>query len=167
MNKLSLVFLFSLLAGVFIQLGAQLFAILVIVSTLVESPPESFALIRGDFAYDSSKFWDVYPTISGSLFLIAIAFNWKTRFRKWILLSFGMYIIGALFAVFVLEPTHAEVIGMVLNEPGSVTLQEQALLWYRLDWILCLLTFITGLLLVVPLFKQSNLSPLKTIQDLR
>jgi hypothetical protein len=157
MKKLSLVFLLSLIGAVFIQFGAQLFAIIVIVSTLVESPPESFALIRGDFAYDSSKFWDVYPNISGGLFILAIVFNWKTQFRKWILISFGMYIIGALFAIFVLEPTHAEVVRIVLNETKSNRLQDDALLWYRLDWILCILTFVTGIVLLVPIFKQLQL----------
>jgi hypothetical protein len=157
MNKLSLVFLLSLIVVVFIQLGAQLFAIIVIVSTLVESPPESFALIRGDFAYDSSNFWDIYPNISGSLFIIAIVFNWKTQFKKWILISFGIYIIGALFAIFVLEPTHAEVIRIVLNETESNNLQNEALLWYRLDWILCILTFVTGIILLVPISKQLQL----------
>lgn len=165
MNKLSLVFLLFLIAAVFIQMGAQLFAITVIVSTMVESPPESFALIQGEFAYDSSKFWDIYPTILGSLFIIAIVFSWKTQFKKWILISFGIYIISALFAIFVLGPTHAEVLSMVLNETESNNLQNEALLWYRLDWILCILTFVTGIILLVPLFKQLlQKSPKKVLQ---
>jgi hypothetical protein len=158
MNKLSVTSLLTLIVAVFIQFGAQLFAIVVIVSTLVKSPPESFALIRGDYAYDSSKFWEIYPNISGTLFIIAIILNWKTQFRKWILISFGMYILGALFAIFVLEPTHAEVLRLLSNESASQDLKNQASLWYRLDWILCSLTFITGFILLVPVYKNLHRS---------
>lgn len=154
MNKIAFVAILSLLCAVFVQAGAQLFAIMVVVSTLVESPPESFAMIRGDFAYDSSKFWDVYPNISGGLFLLAIVLNWKTEFRKWISVSFAVYILGALFAIFVLEPTHEELIRSVANATEWSNLQDKAFSWYRLDWVLCILTFITGVILLIPIFKK-------------
>jgi len=61
MKKLSAFLFLSLLSLLLIQSGAQLFAIIVAVSTLIESPPESLAMIQGDFPYDSSIFWDVFP----------------------------------------------------------------------------------------------------------
>ena len=100
-NKVPIFVFLSLLVLLLMQLGASLFAITVAVSTLIESPPESLAMTQGDFPYDSSIFWDVYPNILGTVFLIALILNWRTRFKKWILISFGLYIAMALFAIFI------------------------------------------------------------------
>ena len=156
MNKISISLLLFLLSLLLIQLGAQLFAITVAVTTLIESPPESFAMIQGDFPYDSSTFWNVFPNILGSIFLITIIFNWKTKFKKWILISFGIYVLSAIFAIFIVEPAQANVLNFSIDGTGSRDLKNDALTWYRYDWILFSLTLITSVTLLIPIFKQLN-----------
>ena len=154
MNKISVFLLLSLLSLLLIQLGAQLFAITVAVTTLIESPPESFAMIQGDFPYDSSTFWNVFPNILGSIFLIAIIFNWRTKFKKWILISFGLYVLSAIFAIFILEPAQANVLNHSINGTELQDLKSDTLTWYRFDWILFFLTLITSIALIIPIFKH-------------
>ena len=156
MNKISVLLLLSLLSLLLIQLGAQLFAITVAVTTLIESPPESFAMIQGDFPYDSSTFWNVYPNIIGSFFLITIIFNWRTKFKKWILISFGLYVLSAIFAIFVLDPAQANVLNQSIDGTQLQDLKNDALTWYRYDWILFLLTLTTSITLIIPIFKHLN-----------
>lgn len=156
MNKLSVFFLLSLLSLLLIQLGAQLFAITVAVTTLIESPPESFNMIEGDFPYDSSTFWNVFPNILGSIFLITIIFNWRTKFKKWTLISFGLYVLSAIFAIFVLEPAQANVLNQNIDGTQLQDLKNDALTWYRYDWILFFLTLITAITLIIPIFKNLN-----------
>ena len=154
MNKISVLLLLSLLSLLLIQLGAQFFAITVVVSTLIESPPESFAMMQGDFPYDSSIFWDFFPNLLGSVFLVTIIFNWRTKFKKWILISFGLYVLSAIFAILVVEPAQSNVLNFSINEIGTNDLHNDALIWYRYDWILCLLTLITAVTLLIPIFKN-------------
>lgn len=87
--------LMALIIGCFLQLGAQLFAISVLVSTIAEAPPRSFAILEGPYRYDSSAFWDVVPMITGILFLVAIIANW-TSSRRWLLVSaFALFVLAA------------------------------------------------------------------------
>lgn len=154
MNKISVLLLLSLLSLLLIQLGAQLFAITVAVTTLIDSPPESFSMIQGDFPYDSSTFWDVFPNILGCIFLITIIFNWRTKFKKWILISFGLYVLSAIFAIFILDPAQANVLNQSIDGTQSQDLKNDALTWYRYDWILFSITLITTVSLLVPIFKH-------------
>jgi len=50
--------LMALITSCFMQIGAQLFAISVMVSTIAEAPPRSFAILEGQYRYDSSPFWE-------------------------------------------------------------------------------------------------------------
>jgi hypothetical protein len=72
----------ALVASCFIQIGAQLFALVVIVGTVAEAPPRSFAMFGGEYGYDSSGFWNTVPMITSVLFLVALIANWKTRRRR-------------------------------------------------------------------------------------
>ena len=48
--------LMALVASCFIQIGAQLFALVVVASTVSEAPPRSFAMFQGEYGYNSSAF---------------------------------------------------------------------------------------------------------------
>ena len=149
MNSISKFLLLALLCFLFMQLGASLFSITMIVSTLTEAPPESLAMIRGDFPYDGSAFWDIFPSVLGSLFLITLVFNWRTTFKKWVIISLGLYMLSAVFAIFVFEPAQSNFL--------SSGLQEAGLLYHRYDWILFSLTLLSAIALIVPIFKQLDI----------
>ena len=66
MKELNLpnVTLIASVAGCFMQIGAQLFALVVIASTIAEAPPRSFAMFQGEYGYISSAFWSLIPPIT-------------------------------------------------------------------------------------------------------
>lgn len=144
--------LLLLLAGIFTQIGAQLFAILVVVNTLVTNPPSSFEMLRGDYPYDSSIFWDTIPNLTTILFIVALVGNWKTNARKWIITSLTIFIIAAVFALGIVEPKFTSLIS---NE-HSDNLANLTSNWYRLDWVLWFLTFISGVILFKPTLERMN-----------
>lgn len=154
MKKISVFVFLALIGLLLMQLGASLISITIAVSTIVESPPESLAMTQGDFPYDSSIFWDVYPNILGSVFLIALILNWRTKFKKWILISFGLYIVMALFAIFIFEPAQADVLNY--NGTASQDLKHDAAMWYMYDWILFSIASAAAIALLIPVFKQLN-----------
>lgn len=148
-SKISILALF---AGIYIQIGAQLFALLAIVQTLVKDPPKSFQMLVGDYGYDSSIFWDTIPNLTTLLFVIALIAGWKTQARKWIIISFSIFIVAGVFAIVVVEPKFAELI----SDESSVNLNELTSSWYQLDWMLWFLTLLSGLILIKPIYERLN-----------
>ena len=108
----------ALVASCFMQIGAQLFALSVVASTVSAAPPRSFAMLQGEYGYDSSAFWSTLPTITSVLFLIALIANWKTTRRKLLLLALSLFITGGLAAGLYLEPVFDEMKAMA---PTSIT----------------------------------------------
>src|SRR5688572_15348425 len=77
MGQLRNISLMSLTMCAIIQTGAQLFALSIIARTVSKAPPRSFAILTGEYAYDSRPFSDIVPMITLFLFLTALAANWK------------------------------------------------------------------------------------------
>ncbi|HOX81532.1 MAG TPA: hypothetical protein PLJ60_05085 [Chryseolinea sp.] len=148
-SKISLLAIFATL---FVQIGAQLFAMLTIVQTLVKNPPKSFQMVKGDYGYDSSIFWNTIPNLTTLLFVIALIACWKTKARKWIIISFSIFICAGVLAMVVVEPKFAE---LITNE-SSTTLNEMTSTRYRLDWTLWFLTLLSGLVLTKPIYDRLN-----------
>jgi len=96
--------LMALVASCFIQIGAQLFALSVVASTVAEAPPRSFAMLEGEYGYNSTTFWDIVPTITFVLLLIALVTNWKNQRRKLLLVAFTMFVCSGSAGRFFLEP---------------------------------------------------------------
>lgn len=144
----------SLIAAVvscLIQVGAQLFAVVVVVGTVTEAPPSSLAMLAGEYGYDSGPFWDVVPMVTSVFLLAALATNWKTPRRRLLLGAVVAFIVAGLFAAFVMEPVQAEVVSAGYSDAVDEGLRARAAWWHTLDWIAWALALVTGLLLSVAL----------------
>jgi hypothetical protein len=137
--------------GSLLQAGAQLFAVAVVVGTVTEAPPRSLALYSGEYGYDSGPFWEIMPTITLVLLLIALAANWKTPRRRLVISAVGAFVIAGLFAVFVTGPLQAEIISAGFADSVDPALAVRAARWYVLDWVSWALTLVPGVLLVIAL----------------
>jgi hypothetical protein len=145
--------LIALTASCFIQTGAQLFAVSMIASTLSEAPPRSFAMLQGEYGYNSSSFWEIVPSITFFMFIIALITNWKTQRRKLILFALALFVIGGIVAGFILDPIFADMIKRGYNDHIDPALQFQAQRWYIFDWMVWALSLFAGLILLVALTR--------------
>ena len=144
----------SLIAAVvscLIQVGAQLFAIVVVVATITEAPPRSLAMLAGEYGYDSGPFWDVVPMVTFVLLLFALATNWKTPRRGLLLGAAVTFVVAGLFAGFVMGPVQADVVSAGYSDAVDEGLRARAAWWHTLDWISWALGLVVGLLLSVAL----------------
>ena len=147
--------LLALIVSCFLQLGAQLFAISVVVSTITQAPPRSFAILEGEYRYDSSAFWDVVPMITGLLFLIAVAANW-TSSRRWLLVAaFALFVLAGLLAGVFLEPEFARLTANGYIDAVDSALQSRAARWYALDWGVWAVGLSAGLLLLIAMLRPA------------
>ena len=140
--------------GALLQAGAQLFAIAVIVGTVTEAPPRSLAMYAGEYGYDSGPFWEVMPTITLGLLLIALVGNWRTPRRRLLLAAVALFIAAGLFTVFVMGPTQAAVVGAGYSDAVDEALRVRAAHWHMLDWVSWALTLSVGVALAASLAVQ-------------
>jgi len=155
MKELSLrnITMMALVASCFIQIGAQLFALVVVASTVSAAPPRSFAMLQGEYGYNSSSFWNTVPTITSVLFLIALVANWNTSRRKLLLLALSLFVAGGLVAGLFLEPVFYEMKTMGFRDEVDPVLQSRAATWYTLDWAVWGMALVAGLTLLFALIR--------------
>jgi hypothetical protein len=140
-------------ASCFTQIGAQLFAISVIVHTVAQAPPRSFAIFEGAYGYDSTGFWNTLPPITALLLVIALVTNWKTQRRNLLLIAMAVFVLGGVVAGVFLEPTFAEMIAVGYRDAVDPSLQRRAANWYALDWAVWIFSLVAGGALLTALVR--------------
>ena len=152
-------------ASCLLQVGAQLFAVSIIASTLSEAPPRSLFILQGEYSYNSSSFWNIVPSITFLLFIIALITNWKTQRQKLILCALALFIIAGLVAGFLLEPFFADIIKIGYSDRVDTALQAQARRWYIFDWMVWILGLVSGLILLLSLTRPLKILTNTTSKD--
>jgi len=145
--------LITSVAGCFIQIGAQLYALVVLAGTIAAAPPRSFAIFQGEYGYDSSAFWDTSPPIVFALFIIALVANWKTQRRNLMLFALTIFVVQALLMMFLVEPDFTEMKAMGFRDEVDPVLQSRAARWYALDWLGWAIGAIGGVALLLALIR--------------
>jgi hypothetical protein len=155
MNELNIrnLTLMALVASCFMQIGAQLFALVVVASTVAAAPPSSFAIFAGEYGYDSSAFWNTVPMITAVLFIIALVANWKTQRRKLLLFALTMFLIAGVVAGVFLEPMFDELKAVGFGNEIDPVLQSKAATWYALDWFVWAIGASAGVALLLALIR--------------
>jgi hypothetical protein len=137
--------------GALLQAGAQLFAVAVVVRTVTEAPPRSLAMYAGEYGYDSGPFWEVMPTVTLGLLLIALVGNWRTPRRRFLLAAVALFITAGLFTVVVMGPAQEAVVGTGYSDGVDEALRVKAAHWRMLDWASWALTLSVGVVLAAAL----------------
>ena len=145
--------LMALVAFCLMQIGAQLYALSVVASTVSAAPPRSFAMLQGEYGYNSSAFWSTVPPITFVLFVIALIANWKTSRRKLLLLALTLFVVGGLVAGLYLEPIFDEMKAVGFRDQVDPVLQSRAARWYALDWTVWGLGAVAGGILLLALIR--------------
>ncbi len=143
----------ALVSSCLVQIGAQLFALVVVASTVSAAPPRSLAILTGSYPYDSSSFWNVVPVITALLFVIALIVNWKTPRRNLILIAFALFIVAGLAAGLYLEPLFDEIKAVGFRDEVDPELQRRAATWYAFDWGVWLVGASAGVALLLALIR--------------
>ena len=145
--------LMVLIVSCFVQIGAQLFAFSVVASTIAEAPPRSFAILEGQYRYDSSWFWETVPPITGLLFILGLVANWKTPRRLLLIVSFALFVIGGVVAGMFVEPQFAAIKAAGYADKVDPALQSQAASWLAYDWALWGISLTAGIALLLALAR--------------
>jgi hypothetical protein len=145
--------LMALVASWFIQIGGQVFALIAVDGALAAAPPRSFAVLQGEYRYDSSAFWSTVPPLTSVLLIIALVTNWKTVRRKLLLLALTLFLVIGLVSMLYLEPTFDEIKAIGFRDEVDPALQSRAATWYATDWAVWGLAFVGGVVLLLALIR--------------
>ncbi|HKP70583.1 MAG TPA: hypothetical protein VJV05_14950 [Pyrinomonadaceae bacterium] len=158
MKELNLrnVTIMAAVAMCFIQIGAQLFALTVVASTVSAAPPRSFAILEGEYRYDSGAFWSIIPPFTFLLLIVALLANWKTARRNLILFAVAIFIVAGLAAGLYLEPVFDEMKAIGFLNEIDPALQSRARTWYILDWAVWSLGALAGVALILALIRPAS-----------
>jgi hypothetical protein len=146
--------LMALTISCFVQIGAQLFALWVVASTIAEAPPRSFAILEGQYRYDSSPFWETVPPITGLLFIVGLIANWNTPRRTLLIASFALFLIAGLLAGVLLEPEFATIAASGYSDKVDPALQSRAGRWLAYDWAVWGISLAAGIALLLALARS-------------
>ena len=141
--------LIALTTSCLLQIGAQMFALSVVASTIIQAPPRSFAILNGEYGYNSSAFWNIMPMVTLVLFIVALVLNWRNQRRKYIFTALLLFIGSGLIAGIFLEPVFADLIKGGYSDHIDPILQKQAKNWYFLDWTVWALGLLASLILLI------------------
>ena len=142
-------------ASCLVQAGAQLFAILVTVRTLIADPPRSFAMLQGAHGYDSSIYWNTVPMITLVTLLLALVANWKSTRRGLLLLALALFVVGSVIAGVVVEPGFGKLLAVGYSDAVDPALKSQAATLYLYDWVLWLVSLAAGISLLSALARPA------------
>jgi hypothetical protein len=148
--------LMALTVSCFLQVGAQLFAISMVASTVVAAPPRSFAILQGEYRYDSSAFWGTVPPMTGLLYIAALVANWKTPRRTLLLASLALFLIAGLLAGMLVEPEFAAITATPYSDTVNPALQRRAATWLAYDWAVWGLALAAAIALLLALVGPAS-----------
>lgn len=148
--------LIALAVSYFIQVGAGVFALAVVGRVVSAAPPRSLAMLEGAYRYDSSAFWQITPAITGTLFLLSIAANWKSRRRTLVLGAFAAFVLSGVVTGVALSPLFADVAAVGYGDSVDPELQRRAAIWYASDWGVRCFDAMAGVALLIALTRPMN-----------
>lgn len=147
-------FLFAATIFHFILVGATLFGNIVIVPVVLSAPPESLAIFQGQYAYDSTVFWQPVNMIALGLLLVALIANWRTSRRNlmigWLVGSVAVSIWSLMF----IFPEYVDIVSSPFEITVDSDLVERGARWQIVSNIRLLAFTLIGLLPLQALAKQ-------------
>lgn len=146
--------LVCLVAGLFVQIGAQMFAISVLVTMASSAPPHSLQIHQGEYPYDSSGFWNVVPTITALLFLWAVWANWRSPERRGILLALALFIASGMCQILLAQPQFQALADAPFSKTVNTDLATLGGQWLAFDLASWLLLTVAGVIAAYTLWKR-------------
>jgi len=123
---------FLLILGIiahFVLIGADIFGQIVISPVVLSAPPASLAIFQGEYAYNSTVFWQPANMVALALLIVALIANWNTPRRA---LLVGWFVGSVAITVISLGFIFPEY-GAIVSTPFD-SLVDPALVQRGADW---------------------------------
>ncbi|WP_209857962.1 transposase [Chitinophaga sp. OAE865] len=130
------IWLFFATALYFVMNGAQLWETALMVPAWTAAPPESLFFFKGPHGLDFKYFWMIVHSVHDLVLILAIAFNWRLRKRRNIMLMlFAVHIAMRVWTLTYFAPTLMSFMALDVQPGTDVALLEKATTWKLLNYL--------------------------------
>lgn len=119
-------------------------------------PPRSLAMFQGEYAIQPASFWRLVHPVTLLLLLAALALNWRTGRKKYILLTLGAYALALVATFIYYVPELTRIIGTPYAATVDADLQHSAGLWITLSLVRLTVIFASAIVLLFGLTKPDR-----------
>lgn len=139
-----------------IVIGGAAYEHLAVVPKWTAAVPASLSMFQGEYGLAAGKFWRLIHPITLVLLVGALAFNWKTERRKFVLITIGGYILVMVVTTLFFVPELFALTQTAYSATVDPELTKRAKLWEALSiGRLCFL-LILALVLLFGLSKSEE-----------
>ena len=130
------IWLFFATALYFVMNGAQLWETALMVPAWTAAPPESLFFFKGPYGLDFKYFWMIVHSVHEVVLLLAIAFNWRLRSRRNIMLIlFVIHVAMRVWTLTYFAPTLMGFMALEIRPGTDAALLEKATTWKLLNYL--------------------------------
>lgn len=126
-----------------IVIGGAVYEHIAVVPRWSEAPPSSLAMFQGSYGLNPAPFWQFIHPVTLLFFIAALIGNWKTQRRKFILISFGGYMLILIVTAIYFVPELMSITTTPFSDIADPGLTKRAGRWETLS--LVRLSFLLGL----------------------
>ena len=136
-----------------ILLGGGNYEHLNVTMVAASAPPKSLAMLQGQYGFTPKYFWMVFRPITEVLFLLAIAFNWKTTSsrKRLLLTAFGIDVLLTVVTFTYFAPETGVIAKAAFTDTVDPVLQGIARRWQNLNFLRLVGFYVASVLLLLGL----------------
>lgn len=114
-------------------IGGSIYEHLAVVPQWSKSPPGSLTMFQGDYGLNAGKFWQIIHPLTLVLWIASLIANWKTKRRKYISISLGVYVVILIITANYFVPELLSIITTKFEATVNPELVSRAKLWEKLS----------------------------------
>jgi|SRR6056297_274886 len=140
----------------FVLVGADIFGQIVISPVVLSAPPESLTIFQGDYAYNSTVFWQPANMIALALLLLALITNWNTPRRSLLLAWLAGSILITVVSLGFIFPEYVDIVSVPFDNIIDPQLVDRGADWRVLSFIRMVVFLGIGMLPLYALTKSDE-----------
>lgn len=140
----------------FVLVGADIFGQVVISPVVLSAPPVSLSMFQGDYAYNSTVFWQPANMIALALLLIGLIVNWNTPRRALLLAWLVGTITITVASLSFIFPEYGEIVSTPFSAAVDPQLVDRGADWRIISFVRMVAFLGIGLLPLLALTKKAQ-----------
>lgn len=138
-----------------IMIGGAVYEHINVVPKWSAAPPESLSIFQGTYGLKPELFWMIIHPVNLLLFILTLAFHWKSARRKNILIAFSSYVIILVVTSLFFVPELISITSTTWSAEVDHSLRDRAKLWETLSIVRLGVLGVLVLILLMGLAKAN------------
>jgi hypothetical protein len=117
-------------------------------------PPRSLTMFQGPYHLNAALFWQSIHPITMALLVSSLIFSWKTKRKKYVLITLAGYVVVLLTTFVFFVPELLELTGIQFSDTVDASLQARGSRWITLSLVRAGILIVLAVNLLLGLTEQ-------------